>query len=67
MYYRQEKLASLSKTKLRSMSEELTLPFGSEISKDNLVMNLSNKIINNEDGTTNPILALVEMEEENTC
>ena len=49
------------------MYEELTLPFGSEISKDNLIMNVSNEMINNEDDTADLILGLIEMEEENEC
>ena len=49
------------------MSEELTLPFGSEPSKDNLIMNVSNEMINNEDDTTDLMRELIEMEEENEC
>ena len=41
-----ENLISLSKTELRLMSAELILPFGAEISKDNLIKNVSNTIIN---------------------
>ena len=36
------KLVSLSKNELRSMSEKLTLPFGSETSTHNLIVNVSN-------------------------
>ena len=60
-----EKLVSLSKTELRSMSEELTLPFGSETSKDYLIMNVSNETINNEYDTADLMLRFIEMEEEN--
>ena len=45
------------------MSEELTLPFGSKISKDDLIMNVSNDVINNEDDTVNLMLALIDIEE----
>ena len=41
-----ENLISLSKTELKLMSAELILPFGAEISKDNLIKNVSNTIIN---------------------
>ena len=58
-----EKLVYISKTELRSMSEELTLPFGSKISKDDLIMNVSNDVINNEDDTVNLMLALIDIEE----
>ena len=60
-------LVYLSNTELRSMSEELTLTFGSETSKDNLIMNVSNEMINNEDDTADLMLALIEIEEENEC
>ena len=46
------------------MSEELTLPFGSETSKDNLIVNVSNEMINNEDNTADLVLVLCEMEEK---
>ena len=47
------------------MSEELISPFGSETSKDNLIINLSNETIKNEDGTADPILLLIDIKEEN--
>ena len=65
IYYGLEKLVYLSNTELRSMSEELTLTFGSETSKDNLIMNVSNEMIKNEDGIADLMLALIGIEEEN--
>ena len=47
------------------MSEELTLPFGSETSKDNLIVNVSNDVINNEDNNADLMLVSREMEEKN--
>ena len=44
--YSLENLISLSKIELRSISIELTLPFGAEIPKDDLIKNVSNAIIN---------------------
>ena len=46
------------------MYEELTLPFGSETSKDNLIMNVSNDVINNEDNNADLMLVSREMEEK---
>ena len=61
IYYGLEKLVSLSKNELRSLSEELTLPFGSEMSKYNLVINFSNDMIKKGDDTADIILALIEI------
>ena len=49
------------------MSEELKLFFSFEISKYNLIINVSNEMIDHEDYTSDHILALIEIEEENEC
>ena len=55
---------SVIKTELRSMSNELTLLFGAEISKDNLITNISNAMINEEENSMDLMLTLIEKEEE---
>ena len=49
IHYGIEKLMSLSKTELRSMSKALMLPFGADISKEDLITNVSNIMINKEE------------------
>ena len=53
----------MSKTDLRQMSANLTLPFGADVSKDDLIINISNVMINNHNDTIEDILALVEKED----
>ena len=43
-----EKLFSVTKTELRSISVELTLTFGDDILKDDFIANVSNTMINEE-------------------
>ena len=45
------------------MCEELKLFFGLEISKDNLIINVSNEMIDHEDCTSDRILVFIEIEE----
>ena len=54
---------SISKTELRSMQAELALPFGSEMSKDDLIKNLSDALINEQVETAGQVLFLIENEE----
>ena len=58
------KLFSDTKTELRSMYAELTLPFGVGISKYDLITNMSNAMINEEENTIDLSLALIDKEEE---
>ena len=60
IYYGIAKLFSVAKTELRLMSAELTLPFGADISKDDLISNVSNAIINKDANLINLILDLIE-------
>ena len=46
------------------MSAELTLPFCADFSNDDLIINASNAMINEEDNSTHLILALIEKEIE---
>ena len=46
------------------MSAELTLPFGACISKDDLITNVSNVMINEEDNTIDLMIALINKEDE---
>ena len=55
---------SVIKTELRSMSNELTLLFGAEISKDNLITNISNAMINEEENSIDLMITLIDKEEE---
>ena len=45
------------------MSSNLTLPFGAEVSRDDLIMNVSNVMIHNHNDTVEDMLALVEKED----
>ena len=65
MFYGLEKLCLLSKTELRSMSTKLIFPFGADISKDDVIVNVPNVMISNEEDTVDLALALIEKEEEN--
>ena len=60
-----ENLVSVSKTELTSMCDDLKFPFGSEISKDNLIENASDTMINNNNEIADETLSLIEMKEEN--
>ena len=54
---------SLSKTELRSMSAELTLPFGTETSKDDLIKNVFDVMIHKKVETAGQMLSIIENEE----
>ena len=60
IYYGLENVMSMSKTTLRSMSADLTLPFGADISKDDLILNMHNVMIHNHNDTIEQMLTLVE-------
>ena len=62
--YGLEKLFSVAKIELRLISSELILPFGADISKDDLIENTSNVMINEEESAIDLMLALIEKEEE---
>ena len=64
IYYDIENLFSVTKKGFRSISDELTLPFGADISKEDLIKNISNVMINEEENSMYLILALIEKEEE---
>ena len=46
------------------MFSELTLPFGAEISIDDIIANMSNAMINEEQNSIDIMLSLHEKEEE---
>ena len=53
----------MTKTALRQLSANLTLPFGAEVSRDDLIINASNVMIHNHNDTVEDMLALVEKED----
>ena len=55
-----QKLISVSKTELRSISADLRLPFGADVIKDDLIKNTSNVMINKQVETTTKMLTLIE-------
>ena len=46
------------------MSSELILPFGTDISKDNVIANVSNSMINKDQSVIDLMLVLIDKEEE---
>ena len=60
-----ENLVSVSKPELTSMCDDLKFPFGSEISKDSLIKNASDTMINNHSEMADQTLSLIEMKEGN--
>ena len=54
---------SLSKKELRSMLAKLALPFGTEMSKDNLIKNVSDALIDEQVETAGQMLSQIENEE----
>ena len=54
----------LSKTELRSMSAEMTLPLGTETNEDDVINNLSNAMINNQVEAAGQMISLIENEED---
>ena len=65
MHHGLENLILLSKTKLRSMSNELKLPSGADIVKDDLIVNTCNVMVGDENDTVESTLRLIEEEERN--
>ena len=61
--YGLENLISLSKPELRSMAADLTLPFGTEISKDDLIKNVFDVMILKKVETAGQMLSVIENEE----
>ena len=57
-------MVSLPKSDLRAMSEDLTMPFSEDISKDELIKSVSNAMINNEEQTFDEMIVLIEIGEE---
>ena len=60
-----EHLMSVSKTDLKSMSDALSLPHGLGVSKDDMITNVSNVMLDVFGDTSNGVLALIEEEERN--
>ena len=60
-----EHLMSASKTDLKSMSNALSLPCGLGVSKDDMITNVSNVMLDMFGDTSNGVLALIEEEERN--
>lgn len=60
-----EHLISASKTDLKSMPNALSLPHGLGVSKDNMIANVSNVMLDVVGETSNGVLALIEEEEKN--
>ena len=63
IYYGFENLTSMTKTALRHFSANLALPFVAEVSRDDLIINVSNVMIHNHKDTVEDVLALVEKED----
>ena len=64
IFYGIEKLFYVTKTELRSMSYELILIIGAEISREDLIANVSTAMINEEENSMDLMLALIEKEKE---
>ena len=62
--YRLDNLMTLSKTELRSMSLQLSLPSGSDATKDDLIKNISDVMIHNQVDAAGHILSLVDNEDD---
>ena len=60
-----EFLMSTSKTELKSMSHAFSLPYGYDTSKDDIIKNISNVMLDVFGDTSNGVLALIEEEERN--
>ena len=54
-----------SKTELKSMPAALSLPCGHGVSKDDMIKNVSNVMLDVCGDTSNGVLALIEEEEMN--
>jgi len=63
IHYGLENLMTMTKSALRQMASNLTLPFGAEASRDDLINNVSNVMIHDNDDTVEDMLALVEKED----
>ena len=64
-----EKLMPLSKNELRWISNDSLLPYRTEISKDDLIMSISNVMIHNKEEAADQALTSIEKEmlDENIC
>ena len=60
-----ENMMSLSKTELKSMSPALMLPYGQDLSKDDMIMNVLNLMLWAHGDTSNGVLAVIDEEERN--
>ena len=58
-------MITLSKIDLKSVSAKLTLPYGKDISKDDIIKNVSDVILDVHGHTSTGVLALIEEEERN--
>ena len=59
-----QNLMSLSKTELKSMSLQLSLTHSTDTSKDELITNISNAIIDTQPDTSNQMLVLIDNDNE---
>ena len=55
----------LSKTELKSMSLQLSLTHNADTSKDELITNTSNALIDNQANTSNQMLVIIDNENDN--
>ena len=60
-----ENMMSTSKTELKSMSAALSLPCRHGVSKDDMIKNVSNVMLDVHGDTSNGALAVIEEEERN--
>ena len=60
-----QNLMSLSKTELKSMSLQLSLTHSADTSKDELITNISNVLIDNQADTSNQMLDIIDNENDN--
>ena len=60
-----ENLMSMSKTDLKSMSSDSSLPYGVDTSKDDMIRNVSNVMLGVCGDTSNAMLDVLEEEERN--
>ena len=63
IYHGLENIISLSKTQLRSMSNELKLPHSADISKDDLIKKTCDVMIGEANDTSECLISSIEIEE----
>ena len=56
---------SLSKPELKSMSLQLSLTHNTDTSKDELITNMSNALIDNQADTSNQMIVIIDNENDN--